>query len=82
MPPNFPLPTKIMTQILEPVDVIGQFGEDPDVQVVDAHVRSVMQTALGRFVSLIRDPSAFDGIFGVFPYILEAKSIAKRVHEG
>lgn len=46
MPPNLPLPTKIVTEVLEPIDLIGQFGDTPDPDVVDAHVRSTMQTAL------------------------------------
>src|SRR5262249_13205781 len=36
LPPNFPLPTKIVTQVLEPIDVVGRFGAAPDVEVVDA----------------------------------------------
>jgi 1-acyl-sn-glycerol-3-phosphate acyltransferase len=44
--PNFPLPAKIVTQVLKPVDVLAEFGKDPDVDEVDAHVRSVMQGAL------------------------------------
>lgn len=47
-PPNLPLPTKIVTQVLEPIDVVEEFGEDPDVDAVDAHVRKVMQTALDK----------------------------------
>jgi hypothetical protein len=31
MPPNIPLPTKIVTQVLEPIDVVAKFGEHPDV---------------------------------------------------
>jgi 1-acyl-sn-glycerol-3-phosphate acyltransferase len=46
LPVNVPLPTKIVTEVLEPIDVVAQFGDDPDVNQVDAHVRSVMQTAL------------------------------------
>ncbi len=46
VPVNLPLPTKIVTKVLEPVDVAARFGPDPDVEVVDAHVRSVMQAAL------------------------------------
>jgi len=46
LPVNVPLPTKIVMQVLEPVDVIAQFGEDPDIEAVDAHVRKVMQKAL------------------------------------
>jgi hypothetical protein len=51
-----PLPTKIVTQVLEPIDIAGQFGEDPDVEEVDDHVRSVMQTALDRLAHERRFP--------------------------
>ena len=47
-PANLPLPAKIVYQVLEPIDIVAQFGENPDVDEVDAHVRSVMQTALDR----------------------------------
>jgi 1-acyl-sn-glycerol-3-phosphate acyltransferase len=47
-PANMPLPTKIVYQLLEPIDVVAQFGRDADVDEVDAHVRSVMQAALDR----------------------------------
>jgi 1-acyl-sn-glycerol-3-phosphate acyltransferase len=46
LPPNLPLPTKIVTQVLEPIDVPAQFGKNPDITVVDAYVRGVMQKAL------------------------------------
>jgi 1-acyl-sn-glycerol-3-phosphate acyltransferase len=46
LPPNLPLPTKIVTQILEPIDVTAHFGENPDIAVVDAYVREVMQVVL------------------------------------
>jgi len=46
LPPNLPLPTKIVTQVLEPIDVTAQFGKNPDIAVVDAYVREVMQDAL------------------------------------
>ena len=46
IPPNLPLPAKIVTQVLEPIDIAAQFGEDPDVDEVDEHVRMVMQDAL------------------------------------
>jgi len=45
-PFNMPLPSKITYQVLEPIDIGAQFGKDPDVNEVDAHVRSLMQTAL------------------------------------
>ena len=47
-PANMPLPSKIVTQVLEPIDIGARFGDDPDVDQVDAHVRSVMQSALNR----------------------------------
>lgn len=48
MPPNLPLPAKIVTEVLDPIDIAAQFGADPDVAEVDAHVRSVMSAALKR----------------------------------
>ncbi|BBA87813.1 hypothetical protein MPSD_22610 [Mycobacterium pseudoshottsii JCM 15466] len=56
IPPNLPLPTKIVTEVLDPIDVIAQFGEDPDVDQVDQHVRSVMQEALTRLAATRRFP--------------------------
>jgi 1-acyl-sn-glycerol-3-phosphate acyltransferase len=55
-PPNLPLPSKIVTEVLEPIDVSARFGEDPDVNEVDAHVRSVMQTALDLLARQRRFP--------------------------
>ncbi|BDX33959.1 hypothetical protein TUM20985_45060 [Mycobacterium antarcticum] len=46
LPVNVPLPTKIVTQVLPPIDIGAEFGSDPDVRRVDAHVRAVMQHAL------------------------------------
>jgi 1-acyl-sn-glycerol-3-phosphate acyltransferase len=56
IPPNLPLPTKIVTQVLEPIDVAEQFGPDPDVDEVDAHVRHVMQAALNELSRKRRFP--------------------------
>lgn len=56
IPANFPLPSKIIHEVLEPVDVIGQFGPNPDVDEVDAHVRAVMQAALDRLAAQRRFP--------------------------
>jgi 1-acyl-sn-glycerol-3-phosphate acyltransferase len=55
-PPNLPLPAKIVTEVLEPIDVAARFGEQPDVTEVDAHVRAVMQTALTRLARQRRFP--------------------------
>lgn len=46
LPPNLPLPTKIRTRVLEPIDLRAEFGEDPDVAEVDREVRRRMQDAL------------------------------------
>ena len=55
-PPNVPLPAKIVTEVLDPIDVTAQFGKNPDVEEVDAYVRSVMQTALDRLAGERRFP--------------------------
>ncbi len=56
IPPNLPLPTKIVTEVLEPIDVVGRFGPDADVGEVDRHVRAVMQAALDRLAQRRRFP--------------------------
>ncbi len=55
-PANFPLPTKIVNQALEPIDILARFGRDPDVAEVDSYVRSVMQKALNRLARQRRFP--------------------------
>jgi hypothetical protein len=55
-PPNVPLPSKVVTEVLEPINVTAQFGKDPDVGEVDEHVRSVMQAALDRLAKQRRFP--------------------------
>lgn len=56
LPINLPLPTKIVMQVCEPIDIIAEFGEDPDIDVVDAHVRAVMQDALDELARERRLP--------------------------
>jgi 1-acyl-sn-glycerol-3-phosphate acyltransferase len=56
LPVNLPLPTKIVMQVLEPIDIVAQFGEDPDIDAVDAHVRGVMQAALDKLAEQRRFP--------------------------
>ncbi len=56
LPVNLPLPTKIVTHVLPPIDVVAEFGEDPDVVEVDAHVRKVMQQALDTLAAERRLP--------------------------
>jgi 1-acyl-sn-glycerol-3-phosphate acyltransferase len=55
-PPNLPLPSKVVTEVLEPVDIAARFGGDPDIDKVDAYVRAVMQTGLNRLASQRRFP--------------------------
>jgi 1-acyl-sn-glycerol-3-phosphate acyltransferase len=56
LPPNLPLPSKVVTRVLEPIDIAAQFGEDPDVKEVDLHVRTVMQKALDELARERRFP--------------------------
>ena len=55
-PANMPLPAKIVYQVLEPIDIVAQFGENPKVEDVDVHVRSVMQSALDQLAHQRRFP--------------------------
>lgn len=43
-------------RVLEPIDVNEQFGEDPDIDEVDAYVRTVMQRALNDLAGKRRFP--------------------------
>jgi 1-acyl-sn-glycerol-3-phosphate acyltransferase len=56
LPVNLPLPTKIVTRVLPPIDIVAEFGEEPDVDEVDAHVRHVMQRALDELAAERRFP--------------------------
>jgi 1-acyl-sn-glycerol-3-phosphate acyltransferase len=55
-PVNLPLPTKIVTQVLEPIDIRAEFGPDPDIDDVDRAVRSRMQAALDELAAQRRFP--------------------------
>jgi 1-acyl-sn-glycerol-3-phosphate acyltransferase len=55
-PPNLPLPTKIVTQVLEPIDIRAEFGDDPDVAAVDREIRNRMQRALDELARTRRFP--------------------------
>jgi 1-acyl-sn-glycerol-3-phosphate acyltransferase len=55
-PPNLPLPSKIVTRVLDPIDIAAEFGDDPDVDEVDLHVRAVMQAALDELARERRFP--------------------------
>ena len=56
VPVNIPFPTKIVTLVLPPIDIVAKFGAHPVVAEVDAHVRSVMQSALTRLAHRRRLP--------------------------
>jgi 1-acyl-sn-glycerol-3-phosphate acyltransferase len=53
---NLPFPAKIVTQVLPPIDLITQFGKNPDIGEVDVHVREVMQKALDQLAAERRLP--------------------------
>ncbi|OOK64906.1 hypothetical protein BZL30_9011 [Mycobacterium kansasii] len=42
---------KIVTEVLDPIDITARFGEDPDIDEVDEYVRSVMQEALDKLAA-------------------------------
>ncbi len=56
VPVNLPLPTKIVTLVLPPIDIAARFGAHPELTEVDAHVRSVMQSAVTRLAHRRRLP--------------------------
>ncbi|MCX2713082.1 1-acyl-sn-glycerol-3-phosphate acyltransferase [Mycolicibacterium sp. J2] len=56
LPLNVPLPAKIVMQVLPPVHIDQEFGENPDIDEVDAHVRRVMQRALDGLAAERRLP--------------------------
>jgi 1-acyl-sn-glycerol-3-phosphate acyltransferase len=56
VPPNFPLPAKIQTRVLDPIDIRAEFGDDPDIAEVDRAVRERMQTALDELAAKRRFP--------------------------
>lgn len=55
-PLNLPLPTKITTRVLDPIDIEAEFGPDPDLADVDAVVRSRMEDALAEMARKRRFP--------------------------
>ncbi|MDG4669422.1 1-acyl-sn-glycerol-3-phosphate acyltransferase [Mycobacterium sp. 236(2023)] len=55
-PINVPLPTKIVTKVLPPIDIEATFGPDPDIAEVDEHVRAAMQVALDDLARARRFP--------------------------
>ena len=56
LPPNLPLPAKIVTRVLEPINIRKKFGKNPDIAEVDAYVREVMQAGLDELAAARRFP--------------------------
>jgi 1-acyl-sn-glycerol-3-phosphate acyltransferase len=56
LPLNLPLPTKIVTQVLPPIHIVAEFGENPDIREADAYVRHVMQQGLDALAAQRRFP--------------------------
>jgi 1-acyl-sn-glycerol-3-phosphate acyltransferase len=53
VPVNVPLPAKIVMQVLEPIDVVAEFGSEPDIDAVDAHVRRAERARIRRACGLL-----------------------------
>jgi len=59
LPFNLPLPSKIVMQVLPPIDptaIALESGDEPDIDAVDARVRKVMQDALDELAEERRFP--------------------------
>lgn len=56
LPFNVPLPSKIVMQVLPPINIEAEFGAEPDIDAVDARVRTVMQEALDKLAEERRFP--------------------------
>ncbi|CAM5744336.1 lysophospholipid acyltransferase family protein [Mycolicibacterium aubagnense] len=56
LPFNIPLPSKIVMQVLPPINIEAEFGAEPDIDAVDARVRTVMQEALDKLAEERRFP--------------------------
>lgn len=50
-PVNVPLPTKIVTEVLPPINVATESGDTPDVDGIDARVRGAMQKGLDNLAA-------------------------------
>ncbi len=46
----------MVTQVLDPIDIVAEFGENPDVDAVDELVRTRMQDALDELARDRRFP--------------------------
>src|SRR3954453_7441852 len=53
---HFPLPAKITVEVLEPIDIRKQFGDDPDLDEVYQYVTRMMQETLDPLAAERRFP--------------------------
>jgi 1-acyl-sn-glycerol-3-phosphate acyltransferase len=53
---HLPLPAKITVEVLPPIDLRQEFGPDPDVDEVHAHVMALMQETLDALAAERRFP--------------------------
>lgn len=56
VPVNMPLPSKIVAEVLEPINAAAMWEIDPDVARIDGRVRRTMQAALDRLARHRRLP--------------------------
>ncbi len=56
IPVNVPLPSKIVAEVLDPIDVIELWKRDPDIDRIDGRVRRAMQAGLDRLARNRRLP--------------------------
>lgn len=53
---HLPLPAKITTEVLAPIDLEDEFGADPDIDEIYEHVTRIMQEALDALAAERRFP--------------------------
>lgn len=56
LPVNMPLPSKIVAEVLDPIDVTAQWQRYADVEMIDGRVRRAMQAGLDRLARRRRLP--------------------------
>ena len=78
IPPNIPLPTKIVMKVLPPIDIVAEFGENPDIDEVDAHVRHVMQRALDELARRAPAPCAWLRLMAITDRLTKPSASSRR----
>lgn len=56
IPVNMPLPSKIICEVLDPIDIVAQWGPHPDPEKIDGRIRRLMQVTLDRLARRRRLP--------------------------